>query len=62
MRGVQCEPWAQCRQEGGRDGEMEAQTGPVNEELRPPSGLGAGHACVLWWGSFEFSFPEFLDQ
>lgn len=30
---------------GRREGGMEAQTGPVNEELRPPSGLGAGHAC-----------------
>lgn len=46
-------------QAGGKDAGMEAQTGPVNEELRPPAGPGAWHTCVLWRGSFEFSFPEF---
>lgn len=41
---------------------MEAQTSPVPEELCPPAGPGAGHACVLWWGSTEFAFPELLGQ
>lgn len=38
---------------GGLEGRREAQTGPVNQELRPLGGAEAGQACVWWWGGLE---------